>query len=250
MKLVKNIILKLIHSYGYRLIKASTPNSIEEINKYEKELIETCSKYSMTTSLNMWSLLQSFYYIKNNNIEGDFVECGVWKGGNLILLQKLMEKYKIKKNIFAYDTFEGMPEPTNLDFKYDGSDGRQIFKHKKNNDIKWVYSSIDEVKKNLSTNCKSKKNIKLIKGMVEKTLMKKNNIPEKISILRLDTDFYESTKIEMKILFPRLVKGGVLIIDDYGNWLGARKAIDEYFENKTKPFLHFVDHSSRLHIKT
>ena len=73
------------------------------------------------------------------------------------------------------------------------------------------------------------------------------NIPKKISILRLDTDFYESTKIELEILYARLETSGVLIIDDYGNYKGARKAVDEYF--KIKPFLIYLDHTSRLLIK-
>ena len=92
-------------------------------------------------------------------------------------------------------------------------------------------------------------NIKLIKGRVEETLLVLKNLPKKISILRLDTDFYSSTKVELNILYPRLVKGGVLIIDDYGFWKGARKAVDEYFKN-FRPFFHYVDHSCRLMIKS
>ena len=92
------------------------------------------------------------------------------------------------------------------------------------------------------------KNIILIQGMVENTLLNKDNIPDQISLLRLDTDFYESTKIELEILFPKLVPGGILILDDYGYWSGARKAIDEYFKN-TKYWLHYVDPSCRYLIK-
>ena len=80
------------------------------------------------------------------------------------------------------------------------------------------------------------------------TLRNKKKLPKKISILRLDTDFYESTKIELEVLFPRLVKGGVLIIDDYGFWKGAKKAVDEYFCDY-RQFFHYIDHSCRLLIK-
>jgi O-methyltransferase len=66
--------------------------------------------------------------------------------------------------------------------------------------------------------------------------------------LRLDTDFYSSTKIELEILYPRLVKGGVLIIDDYGSWEGSKRAVDEYFKNE-KVWLHYIDNDSRLLIK-
>ena len=93
----------------------------------------------------------------------------------------------------------------------------------------------------------SLENINLIKGKVEDTLSNKDNVPEKISILRLDTDFFDSTKIELEVLFPRLEKNGILIIDDYGYKYGARKANDEYF--KERPFLTYVDRDCRLLIK-
>ena len=111
----------------------------------------------------------------------------------------------------------------------------------------WAYSSINEVNDNIKVKV-PKNNIKLIKGPVEETLIHKDNIPEKISLLRLDTDFYESTKIELEVLYPKLVKGGFLIIDDYGHWKGSRKAVDDYF-NKEVPFIHFVDETCRLIIK-
>ena len=107
-------------------------------------------------------------------------------------------------------------------------------------------STFDEVEKNILKECPIH-NTNLIKGKVEDTLLIDKNIPEKISILRLDTDFYESTKIELEILFPRLEKNGILIIDDYGYKYGARKAVDEYF--KDRPFLIYVDHDCRLLIK-
>ena len=80
------------------------------------------------------------------------------------------------------------------------------------------------------------------------TLKISKNLPKKISLLRLDTDFYKSTKAELKYLFPLLSKGGVLIVDDYGSWLGSKKAVDEYFLKK-KYWIHFIDHSARMIIK-
>ena len=79
-------------------------------------------------------------------------------------------------------------------------------------------------------------------------MLNKDNLPEKISLLRLDTDFYNSTKIELEILYPKLINDGFLIIDDYGHWKGSRKAVDDYFNNK-KPFIHIVDETCRLIIK-
>jgi len=117
----------------------------------------------------------------------------------------------------------------------------------KKKEIGFAMCSLDDVKRNIKKNTKID-NIFLIKGKVEDTLKNKRKLPKKISILRLDTDFYESTKIELEILFPRLVKGGVLIVDDYGFWKGAKKAVDEYFCSY-RQFMHYVDHSCRLLIK-
>lgn len=91
-------------------------------------------------------------------------------------------------------------------------------------------------------------NINFIIGPVEKSLLLEKNLPKKISVLRLDTDWYASTKIELEILYQRLVQGGVLIIDDYGHWQGCRKAVDEYFFNKKK-WLHVYDYTCRYLIK-
>ena len=109
-----------------------------------------------------------------------------------------------------------------------------------------AFSKIDSVKKNISK-YSNLDNIQFIKGPVEKTLIIEENLPSKISILRLDTDWYSSTKVELEILYPRLVQGGVLIIDDYGHFQGAKKAVDEFFNNKK--WLHVVDYTCRYIIK-
>ena len=204
--------------------------------------------------------MQSFKYIINNRIDGDFVECGVWKGGNLILLQKLIEKYEIKnKKIFGFDTFDGMQEPSDIDIDCWGNKIKNVLQaQKKNKDIDniWSFSPIEDVRNNFFKNTTKNNNLILIKGKVEDTLPRLNDpnttepnkISEKISILRLDTDWYESTKIELEILYPRLVIGGVLIIDDYGYCQGAKKAVDEYFKDKMI-WMHYVDRESRLIIK-
>ena len=73
-----------------------------------------------------------------------------------------------------------------------------------------------------------------IKGDVLKTLSKEENLPQQIALLRLDTDWYESTKFEMNVLYPRIIKDGVLLIDDYTDWQGCKKAVDEYFYENFK----------------
>ena len=255
MKKIKELIQFLFSLFGFRILKI---NSIPyysipiEASENEKKIIKVAKQFSMTSEARMFSLTQAFKYVVQNQIQGDLVECGVWRGGNLILFAKLLEEYKINKDIFGYDTFEGMSTPSRIDVNLKGKLAIDLLqKEKKNENLEntmWAYSSIDSVKKNFNKSIKVNQKLNLIKGNIIDTLKVKENLPLKISILRLDTDFYESTQIELEILFPLLSKGGVLIVDDYGQWFGARKAVDEYFYKK-RPWLHVVDQSCRIIIK-
>lgn len=221
-----------------------------EATKEEKEIIKLSDKYSMTGSIRMWVLLQAVKKVIKNKIEGDIVECGVWKGGNLILCQKYLNLQNVNIKIHGFDNFEGMVKPKEIDVDYrnvPSSEMHSLFKKDKNKNS-WAYCSLEDINKNINETV-PKHNIKLIKGIVEKTLLEPKNLPDKISILRLDTDFYESTKIELEILYPKLVSGGFLIIDDYGHFRGCRKAVDEYFKDDL-PYLHYVDYSCRVIIKS
>jgi len=219
---------------------------------FEINLVELCAKFSMTSHERLFCLVRAIQHIENNNLEGDFVECGVWKGGNLILFQKMIEQLKIKnRKIYGFDTFEGMSEPTDADSDVGGYKAEYYMKSQKkdiNIDNIHAYAPIDLVENNFANNTEDKGNLILVKGKVEETLRLAKNVPKKISVLRLDTDWYESTKIELELLYPRLVKNGVLIIDDHGEWLGSRKATDEYFKNKKKAMFR-IDRAARLFFK-
>jgi len=223
-----------------------------EASNDEKELINLVKEYSMTDYKNLYLSTQVIKYISEKNIEGEIVECGVWKGGHLIIFKSLCEKYNLDKKIFAYDTFDGMTESSINDFNYKGENAIELMKKtsfsENNGDNIWCYASLDLVKKNITKILGNTNNINFIKGDVIKTLQEKKNLPNKISILRLDTDFYESTKIELLTLFPLLEEGGILIIDDYGHWNGAKKAVDEFFENNYH-FKHVINGSCRMIVK-
>ena len=240
--MIRKILKNIINFTGYVYIK-KIDNELENASDFNKDIIKRFSKYTMTSNVKIFSLIKAIEYVNKFKIHGDFVECGVYTGGNIMIMKKLINK-KIKRKIFAYDTFEGMVTPTSHDIKIDGT----IEKKKYLKTDNWVSCSLNKVKENFNEMRLNLKNVKFIKGKVENTLKIKKNLPKKISILRLDTDFYESTKIELKILYPLLVKGGVLIIDDYGSWLGSKKAVDEYFVGKKK-FFHYIDHSARMIIK-
>jgi len=204
----------------------------------------------MTGELRMYAMAQAVEHVFNKNLSGDFVECGVWRGGNLILLNELNNFYSLNRKIIGYDTFDGMTKPNELDIDYKNNKANVLLnkneKTSKTENI-WCYANLEQVSKNISDHTNIDQ-IELIKGSVEKTLLDKKNLPERISILRLDTDFYESTKIELEILYPLSILGGILIIDDYGHWKGARKAVDEYFK-ENKHWMHYIDHSCILIIK-
>ena len=250
------IIKRIINKFNFRIEHKNSwykrnEHSIAEIGEDELKIIKKISNYSMSTPANHWAIIQSIKHISKNNIEGDFVESGVWKGGNLILFKIISDKLNLNKKIFAFDTFEGMPVPGSKDFDLKNIDAKEIYNKYKSKDIKWCCSTLDEVKTNIgSFNKNYLDSFYFIKGKVEETLKISENLPDKISLLRLDTDFFESTKKELEILYPKLVPGGVLIIDDYGHWKGSKKAVDEYFElEKNFYWFHRIDYASRLLIK-
>jgi hypothetical protein len=250
-KYLKTIIKKILSLFNLRLIKISPSITTIpiEADKQIINLINICSKFSMGGHQRMYLLSQAILNVKEKNLEGDFVECGVWKGGNILLYKLLNDFYGLNKTIFAYDTFEGMTAPEDVDIEFTGRSAKQLLEDHEylNPGNVLCFSSLNSVKKNISEYTKLK-NINFIIGPVEKSLLLEKNLPKKISILRLDTDWHSSTKIELEILYPRLVQGGILIIDDYGHWQGSKKATDEYFFGKKK-WLHVCDFSCRYLIK-
>lgn len=175
---------------------------------------------TMTSRERIAGLHQALISVHENKIDGDFVECGVYMGGNVIIAKKFFDSVNDKtKKFFAFDTFEGMTSPGEND-----PENAHITWQNKNACRAHLNEVMEEFKKhNVLDN-----RVLFVVGDVCNTL-KENNIPDKISILRLDTDWYESTKVELQILYKKLSVGGFLIIDDYGHWSGCKKAVDEFF---------------------
>jgi hypothetical protein len=251
---MKKIIKDLLNKLGYkidRIKKDVYPIDIsnEIIKKYQD-----IEPFTVTSIERVAALLDSVKYIVNNNINGDFVECGVWKGGSCMLIAKeLIKQNNLNRNIWLYDTFDGMTQPTDDDIETEtGIQGKDLLSNVEKTTEKfnmWAYAPIEEVKNNMLKTNYPIDNIKYIKGKVEDTL--KSNTPRKIALLRLDTDWYESTKIELETLYPLITKGGILIIDDYGHFEGAKRAVDDYFRKiNQQPLLNRIDYTGRLIIKT
>lgn len=206
--------------------------------------------YTMTSPERVFGLIEAVKYISRNKIEGDMAECGVWRGGSMMAVAKtLLYMNDGNRKLFLYDTFSGMSTPTDVDKTPDDKNAADLLKKSsaKTSEV-WAYSDLDEVKTTMKLSGYKKELIHYVEGKVEDTIPA--TLPGKIALLRLDTDWYESTKHELIHLFPLLVQGGVLIVDDYGYWKGARKAVDEYFaENKIRILLSRMDDTGRIAIR-
>ncbi len=213
-------------------------------------IYKRCQPATMTSVERMYALYKAVEYVVDAGIPGDFVECGVWRGGSVMLMAAtLLAKGVTDRKIHLYDTFEGMAAPTAEDLDLDGKHADDLLAAAPDREeLIWCLAPLDQVKANLAEIGYPAENYSFIKGKVEDTLP--GTIPGQIAILRLDTDWYASTKHELEHLYPRLIQGGVLIIDDYGHWRGSRQAVDEYFAVPgQKILLNRIDYTGRIGVK-
>ncbi|MEQ8735801.1 MAG: TylF/MycF/NovP-related O-methyltransferase [Rhodospirillaceae bacterium] len=228
--------------------KAPAPNKLfpVEFTPRDIEIFEyvTANKLTMVPRDGLINTILSAHYVVKNDIDGDFVECGVWRGGNALAAKLVFDELQSNKKAWLYDTFLGMTEPEDLDFQLQSgkSAHSEFLKRQKEDHNAWCYASVEDVQQNLTAAGVALEGVRIVKGDIIETLKHAENIPDSISALRLDTDWYASTKVEMQVLYPRLTLNGVLIVDDYGYWNGSRKAIDEFFANSDyeRPFLQVV----------
>lgn len=222
-----------------------------DLNAIEREAVRFARGYSMTSIEGLCALVNAVGYLVREGIPGDVVECGVWRGGSMAAVAKtLLGLNSTDRHLYLFDTFQGMTEPTELDVSFEGERASAIYRKRRGEGCgsDWCFASEDEVWSVMSLCGYDESKIHLVKGRVEETVPSK--APESISLLRLDTDWYESTRHELVHLFPRLVPGGVLVIDDYGHWQGTRVATDEYLvENRISILLQRVDYTVRLGVK-
>jgi O-methyltransferase len=215
------------------------------------ELYTKCREYTMTSWERMYALYKAIHYVVENRIPGDIVECGVWRGGSMRLAAMTLLSLGIKdRTLYLYDTFEGMTAPDGeLDVDLHGNRAIDDWAQVKRRGVKWAYAPIEEVRQAIETTGYPMDRVELVKGPVEVTIP--GAIPQRIALLRLDTDWYASTKHEIEHLYPLLSPQGVLALDDYGHYQGARRAIDEYFDRiGERPFLQRTDYACRFAIKT
>ena len=271
---MKKTINKYLRKFGFEIKKTNT-NKISFYNDYgyeigyefEKEAneaIKVVRKNTMLPYVNLITLYEQIFFCEKNRIKGDFVECGVWKGGavGLMAIANLKHGFS-RRHLHLFDSFEGICAPN------EDLDGERAIKEVKQNlgikaltkgeliPLKGFYDqfggpgNINECQNLIDKIIKYPSDfVHYYKGWFQDTLPIKSNDIEKIAILRLDGDWYESTKVCLEYLFDKVVSGGFIIIDDYGLYKGCKKAVDEYLEkNRMRYYLNYSSWACRYIIK-
>jgi O-methyltransferase len=256
-RLVKKGIKNSFDALGYKIEKVDKttlviPPDMDMDRDHEfQRIYKACKDATMTTTENMYALYLAAQYVVKAGIEGDFVECGVWAGGQtMIAALTFLAMGDASRTLYLYDTYDGLSEPTEKDVRiYDGGSALEKWRYKRSKGLKWDYAPLEMVQKNLYSTGYPKEKLKFIKGKVEDTIP--GTMPKgKVSILRVDTDLYEPTYHALSNLFPKLVTNGVLILDDYGHWQGAKDAVDRCSrEQGIKMLLNRIDWGARIGIK-
>lgn len=196
--------------------------------------IESARGYTMVDIHQQFLAYALARYIAEASLPGDLVECGVWRGGvSALMLRGLMAGGANHKRLWMYDTFQGMTAPSDKDLQIQsGRSAQEILSRipkmagKKNEWNEWCFADEDDVRRTVSATGYPGQNINIVKGDVAVSLTEEK--PRSISLLRLDTDWYESTRVELDSLYPLVEPGGFVIVDDYDDWSGARLAVDEF----------------------
>jgi O-methyltransferase len=225
-----------------------------QLEPWEQKIVERALKDSITSRERVIALVDAVRYCVERGIEGDFAECGVWRGGSVIaMIMALQHAGADDRDIWLYDTFEGMTEPTEADTSPIHKPAVEIWREAEEAGQPAFPEYFDPelfnervVRENVLSTGYPESCLHFVRGPVEETIPAQ--MPERIALLRLDTDWYESTRHELEHMYPRLVDGGVLIIDDYGHWEGARRAVDEYFADKPL-LLNRIDYTGRVAVK-
>jgi O-methyltransferase len=231
---------------------AKPPKPALELPKdYDEQAVATIhavKPWTMTSPEKLNALILAVRHVIKHKIPGDIVECGVWRGGSMqATARTLLEVGDTSRDLYLFDTFEGMPPPTEEDRRHDGQSAAELLAANEKTSGVWAVASLEDVQDGMSKVPYPADQVHYVPGMVEDTIPGK--APEQISVLRLDTDWYASTKHELETLYPRLVSGGVLLIDDYGWWQGSRKAVDDFLEQTGEQLLLLRMAEGRIAVK-
>jgi O-methyltransferase len=244
---VKALIRRAIRAVGFELTPAGFP---QDMDPAFAAIEAACAPFTMTPRERLYGLYKAVEYIVAARIPGAIVECGVWRGGSCMAAALTLKRLgATDRELYLYDTFAGMTRPGGFDLDQSDKSALATWERSQAGDVnRWCYASLEEVERNLASTGYPPQRLHFVKGDLLETLP--GTAPDAIAILRLDTDFYESTKHALAHLFGRLSTGGVLIIDDYGHWQGAKKAVDEHLTASASPMLLTrLDYAARIGVK-
>ena len=200
-----------------------------------QDIIRQVRPYTMTDINKLHVLLSATQYVVRHGLAGDFVECGVWRGGSMHAAARMLDSLGDReRDLYLFDTYEGMPPPSEADAR-GGRSAADLLASSAKDTRMWAIASLEDVKAGFETVPYPAERVHFVPGKVEDTIPA--HLPERIALLRLDTDWYESTAHELVHAYERLVPGGVLLLDDYGDWEGAKLATDEFLERTGEPLL-------------
>lgn len=239
----------LMRRVGFDLVPVARGTDIPADLK-DIDLIRAVRDRTMTSPERVYAVVNAVEYLVKRGVVGDFVECGVWRGGSMMAMAgTLLALDSTERDLWLYDTFDGMAAPSAADRDYAGRTAESLLAGEPPAEGRsvWARASLGDVEEGMESTGYPPARVHYVAGKVEDTVPA--TVPEKIALLRLDTDWYESTRHELEHLFPRLVEGGVLILDDYGHWQGARRAVDDYFAGHPL-LLNRIDYTGRIAVKT
>jgi lipopolysaccharide biosynthesis glycosyltransferase len=236
--------------------QVTPPSVVDALTTSERETIDRCRPYSLASDERLAATMDAVEYVVRSGVEGALVECGVWKGGSVLAMILTLQRLGVDdRDVYLFDTFSGMTEPSAHDTSRFDDPAAGTWASARAAGTKawdWLFRADDfgkeQVERLLRETGYPPSRINFAVGPVEETLP--SSAPADVAVLRLDTDWYESTRHELVHLYPRLRAGGVLLIDDYGHWDGARRAVDEYFSASAAPVLFGrTDYTGRMAVK-
>ena len=266
--MIKKLLVSTIGKFGYKIEKKeqpilNDPRGISNFNGYDYgfeslEVIEVTKDYSMMPYVNIHTLYEQAIYCEKNNIEGAFVECGVWKGGAVGAMALANIKYgHSRRELHLFDSFDDICSPNaEVDgkkavddvLKFSNLENDSVFDGELK-PIKGIYDSmgghgtVNDCSNLLMNKIKyPKENIHFHVGWFQDTLPKYVDKIDKIAILRLDGDWYDSIKICLDYLYDQVAENGIIVIDDYGYYEGCTKAVDDFLAERN--IITFLSYSS------
>jgi O-methyltransferase len=251
--MIKKSLKRLMSMTGYDIVRSERIASDypPDFDDDHISILKEVRPRTMTSPERVYALTEAVKHVVRRGIPGSIVECGVWRGGSMMAVALSLRNLSCSdRDLYLFDTYEGMPKPQGIDVDCKGHSAMSMFDASRTgaDSSDFCLATLPDVQAGMADTGYNPERIHFVKGKVEETVP--SQAPDTIALLRLDTDWYESTRHELKHLFPRLSRGGILIIDDYGFWQGAKKATDEYImQYAPSLFLTRIDHTGRIAIK-